>query len=152
MRIFRIALFLASFLFLFLSPYPTPAFPIYNQDYTIHIGSVTPVSGSMESQDQGHTITFQAAGTPSGICEENSKILRLGSIPPLIHLFQTPETGDANGSGIIDIVDALITSREYLGLQVPRTLVFHPESADVNVSGSVDTEDAIEIGEMALGF
>lgn len=48
--------------------------------------------------------------------------------------------GDVNGDGIIDIVDALVTARKYVGLPVS---LFIASAADVNCDQAVDIIDAL---------
>jgi hypothetical protein len=54
----------------------------------------------------------------------------------------SPLLGDVNGSGSIDIVDALLTAQYYVGLD-PAS--FQSAAADVNADGSINIVDALLI-------
>ncbi len=58
--------------------------------------------------------------------------------------------GDADESGIVDIVDALLTSMHSLSIQVEGN--FNSEAADVDGVSGISTNDALKIAEKALGF
>ncbi|HEX2924728.1 MAG TPA: dockerin type I repeat-containing protein, partial [Ruminiclostridium sp.] len=58
-------------------------------------------------------------------------------------------TGDANGSGKVDIIDALITAQYCAGLN-PQG--FQAALADVNRDGSVTIVDALVIARYAAGL
>jgi hypothetical protein len=57
--------------------------------------------------------------------------------------------GDVNGSGAIDIVDALLIAQSYVGLNPSG---FNASCADVNCSGSVDIVDALLIAQLYVGL
>jgi enterochelin esterase-like enzyme len=57
--------------------------------------------------------------------------------------------GDVNGSGAIDIVDALLIAQAYVGLSPSN---YNPACADVNCSGSVDIVDALLIAQRYVGL
>jgi dienelactone hydrolase len=57
--------------------------------------------------------------------------------------------GDANGSGAIDIVDALVIAQEYVGLNPSN---YNAECADVNCSGTVDIVDALLVAQLYVGL
>jgi hypothetical protein len=57
--------------------------------------------------------------------------------------------GDADGNDRIDIVDALLVARSYVGLQ---PLSFETAAADVNMSGSIDIIDALNIARYYVGL
>jgi dienelactone hydrolase len=57
--------------------------------------------------------------------------------------------GDANGSGSIDIVDALVIAQEYVGLNPSN---YNAACADVNCSGTVDIVDALLVAQMYVGL
>jgi hypothetical protein len=57
--------------------------------------------------------------------------------------------GDTNGSGAIDIVDALLIAQSYVGLNPSN---FNSLCADVNCSGAVDIVDALLIAQMYVGL
>ncbi|MBN1697132.1 MAG: hypothetical protein JW881_06440 [Spirochaetales bacterium] len=52
--------------------------------------------------------------------------------------------GDVNGSGVIDIVDALLIAQEYVGLNPSN---FISSVADVNCSGGIDIIDALLVAQ-----
>jgi alpha-galactosidase len=64
---------------------------------------------------------------------------------------QTPQGahGDVNGSGGIDIVDALLVAQYYVGLNPAN---FNSALADVNCSGSIDIVDALLIAQRYVGL
>jgi glucuronoarabinoxylan endo-1,4-beta-xylanase len=57
--------------------------------------------------------------------------------------------GDVNGSGTIDIVDALLSAQYYVGLETPG---FNRECADTNCSGSFDIVDSLLIAQYYVGL
>ncbi len=57
--------------------------------------------------------------------------------------------GDANGSGTIDIVDALLVAQYYVGLNPAN---FNTVVADVNCSGGIDIVDALVIAQFYVGL
>ncbi|MBN1699360.1 MAG: DUF362 domain-containing protein [Spirochaetales bacterium] len=61
----------------------------------------------------------------------------------------TGERGDVNGSGTIDIVDALLTAQFYVGLDPAN---FDEESADADCNGSVNIIDALLIAQYYVGL
>jgi hypothetical protein len=58
-------------------------------------------------------------------------------------------TGDVNGSGSIDIVDALLVAQYYVGLNPAG---FIAANADVTKDGSVDIVDALRIAQYYVGL
>ncbi|MBN2439927.1 MAG: hypothetical protein JXJ04_01220 [Spirochaetales bacterium] len=57
--------------------------------------------------------------------------------------------GDVNGNGDIDIIDALLISQAYVGLNPSN---YDAACADVNCSGSVDIIDALLISQLYVGL
>ncbi len=57
--------------------------------------------------------------------------------------------GDVNGSGVVDIVDALLCAQYYVGLNPAN---FNTACADVNCSGAVDIVDALRIAQYYVGL
>jgi hypothetical protein len=57
--------------------------------------------------------------------------------------------GDVNGSGSIDIVDALLVAQSYVGLNPSN---FNASCADVNCSGAVDIVDALLVAQRYVGL
>ncbi len=60
-----------------------------------------------------------------------------------------PAIGDADGNGTVDIVDALLVARYYVGYP---TGVFYPNAADANASGAIDIVDALVIAQYYVGI
>ncbi len=58
-------------------------------------------------------------------------------------------TGDVNGSGTIDIVDALLVAQAYVGLNPSG---YNAACADTNCSGSVDVVDALLVAQLYVGL
>ena len=58
-------------------------------------------------------------------------------------------TGDVNGSGAIDIVDALLIAQAYVGMN---PVNYNTACADVNCGGSVDIVDALLIAQLYVGI
>ncbi len=61
----------------------------------------------------------------------------------------TQNLGDANNSGTIDIVDALVVAQYYVGLN-PQN--FYASAADVNSSGVIDIVDALLVAQYYVGL
>ncbi len=94
---------------------------------------------------------------------ENPKVngisIKPGSSPTAVPTaaptpIQTPEPacslmGDTNGSGTIDIVDALLIAQEYVGLSPSN---YDAACADVNCSGAADIVDALLIAQLYVGL
>jgi len=59
------------------------------------------------------------------------------------------QTGDTDGNGTMNIVDALFIARYAAGLSVG---TFYPEAADVNCDGTVNIVDALFIARKAAGL
>jgi hypothetical protein len=57
--------------------------------------------------------------------------------------------GDVNGSGAVDIVDALLVAQYYVGLNPSN---FNTAVADVNCSGSIDIVDALRVAQYYVGL
>jgi hypothetical protein len=57
--------------------------------------------------------------------------------------------GDANGSGSVDIVDALVIAQYYVGLTPS---VFVAAASDVNCSGAIDIVDALLVAQYYVGL
>jgi mannan endo-1,4-beta-mannosidase len=57
--------------------------------------------------------------------------------------------GDVNGSGAVDIVDALLIAQYYVGLNPSN---FNSNCADVNCSGGIDVVDALLIAQKYVGL
>jgi hypothetical protein len=62
---------------------------------------------------------------------------------------QSAILGDVNGSGAVDIVDALLVAQYYVGLSVAN---FDVSVADVNASSAVDIVDALLIAQYYVGL
>jgi hypothetical protein len=71
----------------------------------------------------------------------------------LLPVFLTAQTcnlmGDVNGSGAVDIVDALVIAQAYVGLGPSN---YNDLCADVNCSGSADIVDALLVAQMYVGL
>jgi hypothetical protein len=61
----------------------------------------------------------------------------------------TGDPGDVDGSGTIDIVDALITAQYYVGLNPEN---FDTARADTNCDGNIDIVDALIIAQYYVGL
>jgi endo-1,4-beta-xylanase len=61
----------------------------------------------------------------------------------------TTNLGDVNGSGSIDIVDALMTAQYYVGLDPSG---FNASAADTNCDGSINIVDALLIAQYYVGL
>jgi hypothetical protein len=57
--------------------------------------------------------------------------------------------GDVNGSGSVDVVDALLVAQYYVGLNPAN---FNASVADVNCSGAIDIVDALQIAQLYVGL
>lgn len=57
--------------------------------------------------------------------------------------------GDVNGDSAVDIIDALLVARFYVGLEIT---YFNPEAADVNCDLSVNIVDALLISQFYVGL
>jgi glucuronoarabinoxylan endo-1,4-beta-xylanase len=57
--------------------------------------------------------------------------------------------GDANSSGTVDIVDALLSAQYYVGLNPSG---FNAQVADVNCSGAIDIVDALLVAQYYVGL
>jgi len=57
--------------------------------------------------------------------------------------------GDVNGSGSIDIVDALLAAQYYVGLNPSN---FNQGNADTNCDGSINIVDALLITQFYVGL
>ncbi len=57
--------------------------------------------------------------------------------------------GDVNGSGVVDIVDALLVAQAYVGLNPSN---YNAAAADVNCSAAVDIVDALLIAQYYVGL
>jgi hypothetical protein len=67
---------------------------------------------------------------------------------PVFLMSQTPLcslNGDTDGSGEIDIVDALVIAQAYVGLN---PVNYNAECADVDCSGSIDIIDALLVAQL----
>jgi lysophospholipase L1-like esterase len=73
------------------------------------------------------------------------EVSALGSTPP----GGTGTLGDANGSGAIDIVDALIIAQYYVGLDPSG---FIASNADTNCDGSINIVDALLVAQYYVGL
>lgn len=73
--------------------------------------------------------------------------LLLGILCPMVMWGQA--LGDVNNSGGIDIVDALLISQFYVGLNPPG---FVSSVADVNCSGGIDIIDALVVAQFYVGL
>jgi predicted esterase len=72
----------------------------------------------------------------------------------LLPLFLTAQTscsllGDVNGSGSVDIVDALLIAQAYVGLNPEN---YNGSCADTNCSGAVDIVDSLLVAQMYVGL
>jgi hypothetical protein len=74
-----------------------------------------------------------------------SEVSALGSTPP----GASSALGDANGSGAIDIVDALIIAQYYVGLDPAG---FIAGNADTNCDGSINIVDALLVAQYYVGL
>ncbi len=57
--------------------------------------------------------------------------------------------GDVDHGGVVDIIDALLIARYYIGLD-PQP--FYPEEADVDSSGTIDIVDALLVAQAYIGL
>lgn len=60
----------------------------------------------------------------------------------------TEMVGDVDGSGAVDIVDALLTAQYYVGLDPDN---FNPEVADVDCSNTIEIVDALLVAKYYVG-
>ncbi|MBN2444497.1 MAG: dockerin type I repeat-containing protein [Spirochaetales bacterium] len=68
---------------------------------------------------------------------------------PPIPLYGIIALGDVNMDGEIDIVDGLLISQHYVGLN---PVNFNTSSADVDCSGKIDIVDALLVAQMYVGL
>jgi hypothetical protein len=71
------------------------------------------------------------------------------TVPTSVPTDEPGTLGDVNGSGSIDIVDALLVAQYYVGLDPAN---FDIGAADTNCSGSVDIVDALLIAQYYVGL
>jgi endoglucanase len=91
-------------------------------------------------------------GTPAPTVVTTPEPTVAGTVVPTAIPTSTPQaglTGDVNGSGAVDIVDALLVAQYYVGLSVPN---FNASVADTNCSGSIDIVDALRIAQYYVGL
>ncbi len=82
----------------------------------------------------------------SSVMKKIMNMFLLLSVSACIH---AQALGDVNGSGSIDIIDALLTAQYYVGLN-PQS--FLPQYADVNASGGIDIVDALLVAQFYVGL
>ena len=70
-------------------------------------------------------------------------------LTPLVVFGQSYSLGDANHSGGIDIIDALLIAQAYVGLNPPN---YFAVEADANCSGGVDILDALLVAQYYVGL
>ena len=120
------------------------------------------VYASAGGQNKAIARSFTATADSSGqiaiqltAVTENPKINGIGIIPDS-NATPAPTaapscsmTGDVNGSGAIDIVDALLIAQAYVGLNPSG---YNAACADVNCSGTVDIVDALLVAQYYVGL
>ena len=57
--------------------------------------------------------------------------------------------GDVNDDGSVNIIDALLISQYYVGLNPAN---FNPANADTNCNGSIDIVDALLVAQIYVGL
>jgi dienelactone hydrolase len=100
------------------------------------------------------SVTIYEVGLRKGEIKMKKFYLVLAGIL-LLPVFLTAQTsscslmGDANGTGTVDIVDALVVAQAYVGLDPTN---YNAECADTDCSGSVDIVDALLIAQLYVGL
>ncbi|MBN2737607.1 MAG: discoidin domain-containing protein [Spirochaetales bacterium] len=97
---------------------------------------------------------YSADQNPESYSGEYDVWLLLGNCDDLTPTPETPTPdngllGDVNGSGSVDIVDALLTAQYYVGLDSDG---FNPDLADVNCDGNVSIVDALLMAQYYVGL
>lgn len=117
------------------------------------------VSGQYPGNDLRFLIIYWSAGSTEGtvpldisvdtlVNEETNPIGDPTGIGGTV-IISNVTLGDVNSDGVIDIVDALLTSQHYVGLNPPDV---NPGAADVDASGLVDIVDALLIAQKYVGL
>jgi len=93
--------------------------------------------------------------TPSPALTPTPILTMTPTLTPILTATPTPITtpvlilGDVNGDSGVDIIDALLVARYYVGLEIPE---FDIEAADVNCDDSVNIVDALLIAQYYVGL
>ena len=78
----------------------------------------------------------------------SSELLYLNESVLLVNISRAHLLGDANGDGIVDVSDYVVTANKLIGKRVTE---FYNDAADVNHNGNIDLGDLVGITQRAIG-
>lgn len=84
----------------------------------------------------------------ASIAKPSSEMLYLNDMTLPIVISRCYLLGDANGDGMVDVADYVVTTNKLVGKTV---VSFYNDAADVNQNGNIDIGDLVGITQRALG-
>lgn len=85
----------------------------------------------------------------ASIAKPSSEMLYLNDLTLPIIISRCYLLGDANGDGVVDVADYVVTANKLVGKNV---VSFYNDAADVNQNGGVDIGDLVGITHRSLGI
>ena len=85
----------------------------------------------------------------ASIAKPSSEMLYLNDLTLPIIISRCYLLGDANGDGMVDVADYVVTANKLVGKTV---ITFYNDAADVNQNGGVDIGDLVGITHRSLGI
>ena len=113
-------------------------------------GSAVRTVQRLSARKAACAITVTSTATYTSDCGAKSTMnFTINVSGPAVTPVPSVTKGDVNGSGSIDIIDALLIAQWYVGINPAN---FNQSAADVNCSGSVDIIDALLVAQRYVGL
>lgn len=108
-------------------------------------GTLMTIHLDIEDVDAGYYYIY---ARNASIAKPSSEMLYLNDMSLQINIMHRYLLGDANGDGMVDVADYVVTANKLVNKPV---VAFYDDAADVNRNGGIDIGDLVGIIQRALG-
>lgn len=108
-------------------------------------GTLMTINLNIEDVDAGYYYIY---ARNASIAKPSSEMLYLNDMSLQINIMHRYLLGDANGDGMVDVADYVVTTNKLVNKPV---VAFYDDAADVNRNGGIDLGDLVGIIQRALG-